>query len=140
CVEVWEVLEDLLIVRANALDQIVRSVRGRAQRRAPTGRLGLAAAAFWEGYWQETASEQESQPSPEQPSRTEDDSKDHGEPPRRARAVTKSRACKGAATKAKVPKAAQAPKAPKAAAPKTPSAEETPVPPRPRRRKPPAAG
>jgi hypothetical protein len=99
CVEVWEVLEDVLVVRADALDQIVRSVRGKAQRRAPTGRLGLVLAAFWESYWREVESGPELQPV---------------EPPKPAKpAVAKPRACKRATTKAKASKAAAADEAPR---------------------------
>lgn len=57
--EVWELMEDVMVVRASAFDEIVRGVRGRAQRRAPTGPLGLVCATFWESYWQEGRREPE---------------------------------------------------------------------------------
>ena len=114
CVEVWEFLEDSLIVRADAFDQIVRSVRGKAQRRAPTGRLGLVGAAFWESYWQEAGLEPESRPELEPSDRTEGDQEDGSELPRRAKPPTaKSKACKRATTKPKIPKAASRGEAPK---------------------------
>jgi hypothetical protein len=121
CVEVWEVLEDALVVRADVLDQVVRSVRGKAQRRAPTGRLGLVLAAFWESYWQEAGLPSSHKPVDEErdPSeKRERAPKDKGVPAKRTRVAAKPRASKGATTKVK---------ASKAATPKVPAQEAPPV-------------
>lgn len=60
--EVWELLEDVLVVRAEAFDEIVRAIRAKAERRAPTSPAGLVAAAFWQSFWEEASREASSPP------------------------------------------------------------------------------
>jgi hypothetical protein len=49
--EVAELLEDVLVLRAQPLGQIARRLRRSAPGIAPVSRLGPVLAAFWDGYW-----------------------------------------------------------------------------------------
>jgi hypothetical protein len=51
--DVWELLEDTLVLRGDILSDIVRSAHERAPGRSPVGRLGLMNAVFWDSYWRE---------------------------------------------------------------------------------------
>jgi hypothetical protein len=51
--EICELLEDVLVLRAQPLGQIVQRLRSLAPGLAPNGRLGIVMAAFWESYWRE---------------------------------------------------------------------------------------
>jgi hypothetical protein len=49
--EVAELLEDVLVLRAQPLGQIARRLRRSAPGIAPVSRLGPVLAAFWDAYW-----------------------------------------------------------------------------------------
>ncbi|MFB3737915.1 MAG: hypothetical protein ACE14W_02990 [Candidatus Velamenicoccus archaeovorus] len=51
--DVWELLEDTLVLRGDVLADVVRSTRERAPGRAPVGRFGLIGSLFWDSYWKE---------------------------------------------------------------------------------------
>jgi hypothetical protein len=53
--EVTELLEDVLVLRSQALGQIARRLRRSAPRIAPVSRLGPVLAAMWDAYWTEGA-------------------------------------------------------------------------------------
>jgi hypothetical protein len=50
-IEVAELLEDVLVLRAQPLGQIARRLRRSAPGIAPVSRLGPVLAAFWDAYW-----------------------------------------------------------------------------------------
>lgn len=63
-IETCEALEDVLVLRAQQLGHIVRRLRRLTPALGPLGRLGPVMAAFWQGYWAETAPRR---PAPEEP-------------------------------------------------------------------------
>jgi hypothetical protein len=52
-IEVGELLEDVLVLRAQPLDQIVRRLRRVAPGLGPVSRMGPVLAALWQGFWSE---------------------------------------------------------------------------------------